>query len=301
MAIEFPIAEERRRREAIARDEWVVGSQRAKKRWRILLWLLPAVAAVVGAVFAVFLFVIPSLYYSSAEKKLNAERFEAAYVDFRMAGDFRDSTARADAILEAHPAVAQPGDTVVFGRYEQDNSKENGADPIVWTVLAKDGNNALLISANCLDCKPYNTEFTTQVWETCTLRKWLNEDFFKAAFTADEQKSILTVPVQNPVNPQYNIPAGGETADKVFVLSLDEAQRYFKNDDARKGPLTKYITEGGIMQTPLTEARWWLRTPGSTDTFAAYVNVDGTLFTFGEYVHSTLVGVRPCISLTLPE
>lgn len=38
------------------------------------------------------------------------------------------------------------GDTVYFGKYEQDGNKENGKEKIEWKVLSKKGKKALLIS-----------------------------------------------------------------------------------------------------------------------------------------------------------
>lgn len=36
----------------------------------------------------------------------------------------------------------------------------------------------MLISKDCLDCEPYHDTLEPINWEYCSLRRWLNEDFF---------------------------------------------------------------------------------------------------------------------------
>ena len=82
------------------------------------------------------------------------------------------------------------GDTVYFGKYEQDGNTKNGKEKIEWQVLEKKGNKALLISKKVLDVQPYNKEKKDITWEKCTLRKWLNKDFIKESFNSKESKKI---------------------------------------------------------------------------------------------------------------
>ena len=81
---------------------------------------------------------------------------------------------------------ANIGDYVTFGTYEQDNNESNGAEEIEWQVLDKKDGKVLLLSKYALDCKQYNAEWEYVTWETCTLRSWLNEEFYKTAFTSKE-------------------------------------------------------------------------------------------------------------------
>ena len=54
------------------------------------------------------------------------------------------------------------------------------------------------------------------MWETCTLRKWLNSDFLNSVFTEDEKTKINTVLVSADKNPEFNSDPGSDTQDKVF-------------------------------------------------------------------------------------
>ena len=96
---------------------------------------------------------------------------------------------------------AAVGDTVFFGSYEQDNETSNGKEDIEWLVLAKENNRLLVVSQYGLDCQQYNTNETEVTWENCTLREWLNEDFFHAAFSDREKAMIPTVTVSADKNP----------------------------------------------------------------------------------------------------
>ena len=186
------------------------------------------------------------------------------------------------------------GSTVTFGRYTQ--SKDGAKAPIEWLVLAKEGGKALLISKYCLDAKPYNQEYTGITWENCTLRKWLNGDFINAAFTQEEQNKILPVTNQNPNNVLFGTSGGNPTRDKVFLLSIDEADRLFKNDEARICKPTAYAKErGAYVDDDSGNGWWWLRSPGAIDFLAAYVLNDGSVYANGSGVYYDDCCVRPAL------
>ncbi|MCR5521153.1 MAG: DUF6273 domain-containing protein [Lachnospiraceae bacterium] len=117
---------------------------------------------------------------------------------------------------------AKKGDIITFGAYEQDGNLANGQEPIEWVVLSKTKSQLFVVSKYALDAVPYNKYKDTKVtWETCTLRKWLNEKFYNAAFNKDEKNLIKTTTVENFDNPdpEYKTPGGNDTKDKVFLLS----------------------------------------------------------------------------------
>ena len=89
--------------------------------------------------------------------------------------------------------VFAPGTMVSLGTYEQDGDKTNRQEPIEWLLVDKnaDGSAYLLISRYILDWVPYDASRETCAWQDASLRTWLNQDFYQAAFHADEQKYIL--------------------------------------------------------------------------------------------------------------
>ena len=119
------------------------------------------------------------------------------------------------------------GDIIKFGSYEQDANTSNGKEAIEWQVLDKKDGKLLVISKYALDYQPFNTTNDTVTWEDCSLRSWLNQRFINAAFTSEEKKKIQTTKVVNEDNPYWGSDGGNDTQDKVFLLSISEAAKYF--------------------------------------------------------------------------
>ena len=112
---------------------------------------------------------------------------------------------------------ATVGSTVTFGNYEQGD----GQAPIEWVVLDRQEDRALLLSKYALDAKPFHeVEDRNVTWAECTLRAWLNGDFYNSAFSDEERARIVQV-----TNATANAP---DTQDCVFLLSLDELNAYFR-------------------------------------------------------------------------
>lgn len=212
------------------------------------------------------------------------------------------------AVAEERRAKFAVGNYVTFGTYPQTKS-EYDQTPIEWLVLARDGNKALLISRYGLDAQPYNKNYTSVTWETCTLRTWLNSTFYNKAFSSAEQAAILTTNVDNSKSQCYsgwNTSGGNNTQDKVFLLSYAEANQYFgvtynnsSNTKSRVAPTAYAIAQGGWTNYSNKTADgtaagwWWLRSPGSDQSNAADVYTDGSLS--GNYVSNDSGSVRPAL------
>lgn len=186
-------------------------------------------------------------------------------------------------------------DTMKFGNY-------HGA--VEWLVLDKKDGKALLISKYCLDAKEYdkneNNEFVT--WETSTLRQWLNSCFINEAFTDEEKALICDTYLQNPDNPEYGTDGGSNTTDKVFLLSIDEATRYFASGKERMAEATDYAKEQGIYVSGRNgNSWWWLRSLGRNNSDAAYVDIGGSLRNYGSYANDGESGVRPAMWVNIGE
>ncbi len=109
------------------------------------------------------------------------------------------------------------GDTFTFGVYEQDNTLFNGKEDIEWLVLDKEDNKIFVISKYALDNVNYNSIDESVTWETCTLRKWLNETFINVAFSLDEQALIQETNVSMERNSEFDCTDPGDpTKDKLY-------------------------------------------------------------------------------------
>lgn len=192
-------------------------------------------------------------------------------------------------------SVYRVGSTVTFGMYEQDNQKSAGED-IQWRVLAREGSAALLLSVYGLDTQLYHTRRVDITWEDSSLRKWLNGTFFKAAFSAQEQKAVMATTLQNDNNSRFGTRGGSDTKDKVFLLSLDEVGRYLGGNLERLCMLTRYAKARGAYQNNDTGAGWWwLRSPGDEQARAASVSSKSPVDAVGNGVNVKGGLVRPAI------
>ena len=160
------------------------------------------------------------------------------------------------------------GDIIKFGNYPQDI---NGSkSPIEWLALDVNENEALLVSRYGLDCKEYHNVSTDITWEDCDLRKWLNNDFIKSAFSEEEAKKIKVSELKNEDNPQYRTRGGNNTKDRIFCLSINEAEHYFGSDNDRQCKPTAYAEEQGHCVDRYGICFWWLRSPGHCHDYGSF-------------------------------
>ena len=259
--------------------------------------------------------------YQQANNLNAAARYDEAYAIYVTLTGYKDvdkllieddNIVAAKKALEAREAQFTVGNYVTFGEYPQTTAGED-MTPIEWLVLARNGNKALLISRYGLDAQPYNTDYTSVTWETCTLRTWLNGTFYNKAFSSAEQAAILTTNVDNSKNQCYSgwsTSSGNNTQDKVFLLSYAEANKYFgvtydnsSNTKSRVAPTAHAIaqrawTSYSNKTTDSTYAGWWwLRSPGTYQDYAAIVYFVGSLDF--NYVDSDSGSVRPALWVNL--
>ncbi|MBQ8237164.1 MAG: hypothetical protein IJZ39_03325 [Oscillospiraceae bacterium] len=189
-------------------------------------------------------------------------------------------------------AAAQAGDTIAFGLYPENKSADSA--PLQWQVLKKEGTRLLVISKYCIDKIPYHREQSAIDWAHCDLRKWFNGAFFHLTFTPEEQAMIPAVTIPAGVNPKYKTPAGRDTTDRVFALTLEEAGELFDFNESRIGYTTLYAQSRGYYFGGQINC-WWLRGPGVSPEFAALVGNSGSLGTYGYRVDENEYAVRPAM------
>lgn len=160
-----------------------------------------------------------------------------------------------------------------------DGSREGirlGGD--IWIVLKKEGSKALVLSSNALFIQAYNKDYIDVTWETCTLREYLNGEFYNTYFTDEERNRIIETTIENNSNPKYGTSGGKATSDKVFLLSIEECISF----DFGSKPL----------------GSWWLRSPGEDQHSAAPVLSDGSVGYGGWNVDNGLF-IRPALWINL--
>jgi len=190
----------------------------------------------------------------------------------------------------------QIGDNYPFGGYN-------------WRILDKKDNKILLLSEDILERQAYHKDRVNITWEQCTLRQYLNGEFFNKFSQADKNR-IVKERIVNPDNLWYGTKGGNDTVDNVFILNNEESDRYFGNSRDYLGKRGKFKRHGiyvGIISNNYDKDRvalyngsalwWWLRSPGSRSNRAAAIFDDGNVHTNGIVVDSTGGGVRPALWL----
>ena len=216
-------------------------------------------------------------------------------------------------------------DNLYFGTYQQSSDANGGynIDPIKWRVLENAEGQLFLISDQNLDVFQYHTDRVNVTWKTSTMRSWLNgygasentggdsgtdytnDNFISTAFSEKEQAAIAETIVVNDDNPDHSIEGGNNTTDKIFLLSIAEANNssYFADDNSRIATNTTYVANGGKiggnMYSAGTGDYWWLRSTGFSDDCAANVNGDGGVYSRGPNVDNKNRAVRPAFHLDL--
>lgn len=141
----------------------------------------------------------------------------------------QETTALSTAFFDS----AKQGDTFLLGVYEQDNNLDNGAEDIEWTVVRNQNDLILAVSTYCLDNMAYNDSESYEAtdWANCTLRQWLNGEFYNSAFTDDEKKWICATNLQNQDSPFYQVAGGYNTIDNVFLLGGSDIVANYEDYD----------------------------------------------------------------------
>lgn len=161
-----------------------------------------------------------------------------------------------------------------------------------WVVLDKCSKGTLVISRDVLEHRAYHNTLENVTWEASDLRRYLNCEWISRALSDEEKAKVTETTVENPSNPKYGIRGGSKTSDKVFLLSLQEAEHYFsENTDLLKA---RNAGSGEIVW-------WYLRSPGEAADVAASVSSGGLIDYHGtaEGVNDATGGIRPSMWLKL--
>lgn len=153
------------------------------------------------------------------------------------------------------------GDHISFGDYKGHST---------WRVLDIRGTEAYIVSEDIVEQYIFDESFNVWSNPTCAVRTWLNGEYLNQAFTPEEQDKIVE-----------------KDGDKVLLMSIAEAYRYFRDDKDR-------YTKGAVLDGQ--EMGYWLRDTGIVSDHAAMVDGDGvwggSVSEYGAAVYYEW-GVRP--------
>lgn len=238
-------------------------NQATKKITRKNAVLIAALAiAAVAIVLLITQVLIPRNEYLLAEDMIAAGQHGKAVTAFRELGDYSDSAARAEALMEENPALpfalAQPGEIVAYGAYEQDGNASNGAEPIEWIVLTQEDHRVLAVSRDILDAKQYHLYESKTLPQLSALTKWLKLDFADIAF---EGKVRTAVESAGLLEQEY-VAALEETKVSANVTAYAKANGaadgtwwLYENQSFEEAGNLSALTAGGSNTAPMTEIR----------------------------------------------
>ena len=199
---------------------------------------------------------------------------------------------------------AKVGDIIKLGEW--------GGEEIEWLVINRKEGRLTLLSKYIIDSRPYDFKYRKGVtWETSTIRSWLNSDFFDDAFTDNEKKIVMVSDVRAHVVSRFpNRPQGNNTCDRVYLLSVEECERYWDLEDVRLSIPTRFAVQRGVHvdRGTGTTAWWWLRSRGEpsedctvrSSCVIDYGNGNGNeIGEVGDCTNVSYQGIRPVIQVDI--
>ena len=186
-------------------------------------------------------------------------------------------------------------------------------EPIRWRILTTDGETAFLLCDSIIANHAYQSSIVYDTakskyyvtaniapvgtyannYKYSEIRTWLNETFYKTAFSNREKQTILTTTVDNSGNStgyssNFYSYVCEDTQDKVFLLSYrdvkDSAYGFASSgnayDTARQMQTSDYSRATGVSMRTSSEyygnGHWWLRSPSRDFSHSVYsIQVEG--------------------------
>ncbi len=224
---------------------------------------------------------LSSLYstYGSLKGKILYSQQKELDAMFNLLKEKKEQKNRKDSLIEIRSVyeriaelskvnlkVLEIGDYFFFGTYK--------GVPLEWRVLAKEEEKVLCITKYCIDSLKYNEKKRNVTWKTCSLRKWLNNDFYCSAFNENQKNKIMITNILN--NTDYDeseTVVENDTQDKIFLLSKDEANTFFNSNFERCTDCPSMFTKHDWW---VTYCDWWLRSKGDGNRSASVVWGNGS-------------------------
>ena len=207
-------------------------------------------------------------------------------------------------LQDTDSVTVEIGENLIFGSWQ--------GEEIEWRVLDVKNGSVLLLSEYGLDVQQYNGTPASDIqWKDCTLRQWLNHDFYENAFSIEEKEKIQLSSSEG--FPEYNSRVVGgdyqylerETEDNVFLLTYTEVRYYFADPDGRANGSnklrccypTEYAKSDPNLKTYKDACGWWLCTGfyDSTDQCKTMIVSDLGSISLEDKSESLEYVVRPAI------
>ncbi len=130
----------------------------------------------------------------------------------------------------------------------------------------------------------YNSiDSANYIWENSPIRKWLNQDFYNAAFSKDEKTKIVQTVVTADANPELSVGQGKSTLDNIFIPSIKEYIDYEIYESRQSSAVL--MSHGHSDHTS-----YWFRTVGSSEKYltcreSGAINYTGKYYDSWDGIH----------------
>jgi hypothetical protein len=286
-----------------------------------------------------------SIYSGSGDKTGMQSGDWMKYADITYNGD----KYRAVKFTDYRPLLTGGKKGEAEGSFQDDNGYyENTVyffkfEPLEWRVL--DDATGLVVCEDVIDSQAFcnvvyvqyiakynedmvysDSELTTLAceWDTSSIRKWLNEDFYNTAFNDTEKAAILKTKLDNTADMKKSydyrnwtfdkIVKGNSTQDNIFLLSMSDVKNTTYFPDGPNGSLVckAYSSDYAACQGVRIDhsdneyhcdgVYWLLRNTEQTDYYLSIYSVDtngGDSNYNSIYFSSACSGIRPamCVSV----
>ncbi len=198
------------------------------------------------------------------------------------------------------------GQIISFGSYK-------------WRILDIKNDSVLIITEYIIEQRSYHDVYTDTTWADCSLRKYLNGEFYDQ-FDEAEKSRIIPVINKNTDNHWYGSKGGIDTEDRVFLLDIEDVVCRYFGDSSEKlykpGKNQRYWFERKdknnnnrialLKDNKKSVWWWWLRSPGRVSVKTVYIHGDGNIGIQGNNILKGNIsdgkctgGVRPALWLKL--
>lgn len=200
--------------------------------------------------------------------------------------------------------------------YKVNNNYWFKYEPIQWTLLDKE--NGLVFCKSIIDSQAFNNLYypdngtinnssenpiLANDYTQSTVRQWLNNDFYKTAFSEHEMWSIKTTEIDNTAAPNFSQYNKESTNDKIFLLSyydmINPDYGFSTNsykDKTRDTKPTDYAKSQGVYVYANGYSKTRLRSAGMDNRYVCVVNNGGIVGTTS-FTDVPDVGIRPALNI----
>ncbi len=176
-----------------------------------------------------------------------------------------------------------------------------GSQLIPWQVLENKDNKILLISKYALAVMPYKNFYIHLTgWNNSSVKLKLDTEYLPSLFSRELTEKIIPVYIDDEDDSLSFEKRDTVKADRFFLLSKAEAEKYFRTPKSLMAPATKRCLISPQWTVFGRYAHWWLRSPGNHPLEKMYVR-DGLITSENSIVNGDdcfdYFGVRPAVWL----